>query len=91
MATLDGLKTIKIRDLRHSCALLLINNGANVTSVAKYLRHTKIEEKLNTYSTKLFYKKSLQMETHLKSEKPHKCALIKCTIIIFKYNHFIHI
>ena len=55
LATLDGLKTIRIHDLRHSCALLLINNGANVTSVAKYLRYTKIEEKLNTYSTKLFY------------------------------------
>ena len=35
--------------------------------------------------------KSLQMEAHLKSEKPHKCALIKCTNIIFKYNYFIHI
>ena len=29
---------------------LLINNGANVTLVAKYLGHTKIEKTLNTYS-----------------------------------------
>ena len=45
-----GLKRIRIHDFRHSCASLLINNGANVTLVAKYLGHTKIEETLNTYS-----------------------------------------
>lgn len=50
LATLAGLKVIRIHDFRHSCAALLINNGANVTLVAKYLRHTKIEETLNTYS-----------------------------------------
>ena len=44
------LKVIMIHDFRHSCASLLINNGANVTLVAKYLGHTKIEETLNTYS-----------------------------------------
>ena len=50
LATLAGLKIIRIHDFRHSCASLLINNGANVTLVAKYLGHTKIEETLNTYS-----------------------------------------
>lgn len=45
-----GLKIIRIHDFRHSCASLLINNGANVTLVAKYLGHTKIEETLSTYS-----------------------------------------
>lgn len=45
-----GLKQIRIHDFRHSCASLLINSGANVTLVAKYLGHTKIEETLNTYS-----------------------------------------
>ena len=44
LATLAGLKVIRIHDFRHSCASLLINNGANVTLVAKYLGHTKIEE-----------------------------------------------
>lgn len=44
------LKKIRIHDFRHSCASLLINNGANVTLVAKFLGHTKIEETLNTYS-----------------------------------------
>ena len=50
LAALAELKVIRIYDFRHSCALLLINNGANVTLVAKYLGHTKIEETLNTYS-----------------------------------------
>lgn len=45
-----GLKRIRIHDFRHSCASLLINSGANVTFVAKYLGHTKIDETLNTYT-----------------------------------------
>ena len=45
-----GVKQIRIHDFRHSCASLLINNGANVTMVAKYLGHSKIDETLNTYS-----------------------------------------
>lgn len=44
------IKEIRIHDFRHSCASLLINNGANITIVAKYLGHTKIDETLNTYS-----------------------------------------
>lgn len=47
---LAGVKQIRIHDFRHSCASLLINNGANITMVAKYLGHTKIDETLNTYS-----------------------------------------
>ena len=50
LADKANLKRIRIHDFRHSCASLLINNGANVTLVAKYLGHTKIEETLNTYS-----------------------------------------
>ena len=44
LVNLAGLKVIMIHDLRHSCTSLLINNGANVTLVAKYLGHTKVEE-----------------------------------------------
>ncbi len=47
---LSDVKQIIIHDFRHSCASLLINNGANITLVAKYLGHTKIDETLNTYS-----------------------------------------
>lgn len=50
LATLAGLKVIGIHDFRHSCASLLVNNGANITVIAKYLGHTKIEETLNTYT-----------------------------------------
>ncbi|MGN1380737.1 MAG: tyrosine-type recombinase/integrase [Bacilli bacterium] len=50
IANKAGLKSIRLHDFRHSCASLLINNGANITLVAKYLGHTKIEETLNTYS-----------------------------------------
>ena len=45
-----NLKAIRLHDFRHSCASLLINNGANIMIVAKYLGHTKIDETLNTYS-----------------------------------------
>lgn len=45
-----NLPKIRLHDFGHSCASLLINKGANVTIVAKYLGHTKIEETLNTYS-----------------------------------------
>ena len=45
-----GVKQIRLHDFRHSCASLLINSGANVTIVAKYLGHAKIDETLNTYS-----------------------------------------
>lgn len=46
----SGVKEIRIHDFRHSCASLLINNGASINMVAKYLGHTKIDETLNTYS-----------------------------------------
>ncbi|MCI5521927.1 MAG: tyrosine-type recombinase/integrase [Tenericutes bacterium] len=44
------VKQIRLHDFRHSCASPLINKGANIQVVAKYLGHTKIEETLNTYS-----------------------------------------
>lgn len=47
---LADLRRIRIHDFRHSCASLLINNGANVTLVAKYLGHSDIKMTLNTYS-----------------------------------------
>jgi len=44
------VKDIKIHDFVHSCASLLIDSSTNITLVAKYLVHTKIDENLNTYS-----------------------------------------
>lgn len=49
-AFMARVKDIKIHDFRHSCASLLIDSGANITLVAKYLGHSKIDETLNTYS-----------------------------------------
>ena len=45
-----GLKQIRIHDFRHSCASVLINSGASIMVVAKFLGHAKIDETLNTYS-----------------------------------------
>lgn len=47
---LADVKQIRLHDFRHSCASLLVNKGANVQVVAKYLGHTKVEETLKTYS-----------------------------------------
>lgn len=49
-AFMTRVKDIRIHDFRHSCASLLIDSGANITLVAKYLGHSKIDETLNTYS-----------------------------------------
>ncbi len=47
---MSGVKQIRLHDFRHSCASLLINEGANIQVVVKYLGHTKIEEALKTYA-----------------------------------------
>lgn len=51
------VKRIRIHDFRHSCASLLINNGANITLVSQYLGHSNITQTLNTYSH--FYQSKL--------------------------------
>lgn len=45
-----NIKEIRLHDFRHSCASLLINSGAQVTMVSKYLGHSDMNETLNTYS-----------------------------------------
>lgn len=52
-----GLRHIRLHDFRHSCASLLINNGANITLVSRYLGHANITQTLNTYSH--FYQSKL--------------------------------
>lgn len=46
----SGVKKIRIHDLRHSCASLLISNGCSIVAVSKRLGHSDIRETLNTYS-----------------------------------------
>jgi len=47
---LANIKKIRIHDFRHSCASLLISNGASVSLVSKYLGHSNITTTLNTYT-----------------------------------------
>lgn len=44
------LKQIRVHDFRHSCASLLINKGASIVLVSKYLRHSNVSITLNTYA-----------------------------------------
>ena len=43
-----GVKKIRIHDLRHSCASLLISKGISIVAVSHRLGHTNIEQTLNT-------------------------------------------
>ena len=45
-----GVKKIRIHDLRHSCASLLISKGVSIVAVSKRLGHTSIEQTLKTYT-----------------------------------------
>lgn len=47
---LAGVKKIRIHDLRHSCASLLISRGVSIVAVARRLGHSSVEETLNTYA-----------------------------------------
>lgn len=41
---------IRIHDIRHSCASLLIHKGVSIVAVSRRLGHSNIEQTLNTYS-----------------------------------------
>lgn len=46
----SGVKHIRLHDLRHSHATILINNGVNIVAVSKRLGHANIEQTLKTYT-----------------------------------------
>ncbi|WP_159649137.1 site-specific integrase [Erysipelothrix aquatica] len=46
----SGVPKIKIHDLRHSHATLLINRGANIVAVSKRLGHSDVQTTLRTYT-----------------------------------------
>ena len=45
-----NIKRIRIHDLRHSCASLLIHKGVSIVAVSRHLGHSTVEQTLNTYS-----------------------------------------
>ena len=45
-----GVKQIRIHDFRHSCASFLIQHGASIVLVSKYLGHSKISVTLDIYT-----------------------------------------
>lgn len=47
---LAEVKQIRIHDFRHSCASFLIQHGASIVLVSKYLGHSKISITLDTYT-----------------------------------------
>ena len=46
----SGVKQIRIHDLRHSHASILLNNGVNVLAVSKRLGHANVTQTLDTYA-----------------------------------------
>lgn len=44
------VKPIRIHDLRHSCASLLISKGVSIVGVSRRLGHVDVEQTLNTYA-----------------------------------------
>lgn len=60
---LADLKQIRVHDFRHSCASFLINKGASITLVSKYLGHSKVSITLDVYSH--FYKSELNNITEI--------------------------
>ena len=55
---LANVKQIRVHDFRHSCASLLINKGASISLVSKYLGHSNISITLNVYTH--MYKSELE-------------------------------
>ncbi len=49
-AKLAGLKPIRVHDLRHSHASLLISNNIDIATISKRLGHDKIKTTLDTYA-----------------------------------------
>lgn len=45
-----GVKRIRIHDLRHSCATLLIHKKVSIVTVSEHLGHSDVEQTLNTYA-----------------------------------------
>lgn len=68
----NNLQPIRFHDLRHTAGSLLMNNGATVKQVQKFLRHEKASTTLDIYThidAKAKQKTALSMEHALKGSK----------------------
>ena len=45
-----NVKKIRIHDLRHSCASLLLSKGVSIVAVSRQLGHANVTQTLNTYA-----------------------------------------
>ena len=63
----SGVKPIRIHDLRHSHASMLIELGFSPLEIAERLGHERIETTLNTYSH-LYPDKQTKLAARLNSE-----------------------
>ena len=69
-----GVKRIRLHDLRHSHASLLVELGFQPLAIAERLRHEKIETTLNTYSH-LYPNKQAELADRLELENEEKDIL----------------
>ena len=63
----SGVQRIRLHDLRHSHASLLVEMGFQLLEIAERLGHEKIETTLNTYSH-LYPNKQMQLADRLELE-----------------------
>jgi len=70
---LSGVPRIRIHDLRHSHATLLINHGVNIVAVSKRLGHSNVETTLRTY-THLLERTDQEMMERMNGLHTEVCA-----------------
>lgn len=59
----SGVKKIRVHDLRHSCASLLISSGASIVAVSHRLGHADVTQTLNTYAHLMPDDQKLMLDT----------------------------
>jgi integrase len=65
----SGVSPIRVHDLRHSHASLLLNNGVNIIAVSKRLGHATITQTLETYAHLMRESEDQMLETLRKVHK----------------------
>lgn len=70
-AELSGVKKIRVHDIRHSHASMLIEQGYNVLLISERLGHENVETTLNTYGH-LYPNKHRELADNLEKMRPDK-------------------